>query len=61
MTITIREQVLAALRNNPGLNSVKLAEFIGIETRKISGTETGLDYNGYYYAGNGWNYGGKGN
>ena len=25
MTITIREQVLAALRNNPGLNSVKLA------------------------------------
>jgi hypothetical protein len=23
MTITIREQVLAALRNNPGLNSVK--------------------------------------
>lgn len=42
MTITIREQVLAALRNNPGLNSVKLAEFIGIETRKISGTESTL-------------------
>ncbi|MHA0888173.1 hypothetical protein [Lelliottia sp. WAP21] len=24
MTITIREQVLAALRNNPGLNNAKL-------------------------------------
>jgi hypothetical protein len=28
MTITIREQVLAALRNNPGLNNAKLAELI---------------------------------
>ncbi|EIK7095358.1 transcriptional regulator [Escherichia coli] len=37
MTITIREQVLAALRNNPGLNSVKMAELIGIDTKKISG------------------------
>ncbi|CAM8324897.1 hypothetical protein ENASMM123B_06555 [Enterobacter asburiae] len=26
MTITIREQVLAALRNNPKLNNAKLAE-----------------------------------
>ncbi len=34
MTITIREQVLAALRNNPGLNSVKMAELIGIWTPK---------------------------
>lgn len=28
MTITIREQVLAALRNNPGLNNAKLAGLI---------------------------------
>lgn len=42
MTITIREQVLAALRNNPGLNSVKLAELIGMDTRKISGTVSTL-------------------
>ena len=34
MTITIREQVLAALRNNPGLNSMKMAELIGMETQK---------------------------
>ncbi|MDV0895311.1 winged helix-turn-helix transcriptional regulator [Enterobacter cloacae] len=38
MTITIREQVLAALRNNPGLNNAKLAAFIGMDTKKISGT-----------------------
>ncbi|WP_234090150.1 hypothetical protein [Enterobacter asburiae] len=42
MTITIREQVLAALRNNPGLNSVKMAELIGMDTRKISGTVSTL-------------------
>lgn len=42
MTITIREQVLAALRNNPGLNSVKLAELIGMDTKKISGTVSTL-------------------
>ena len=42
MNITIREQVLAALRNNPGLNSVKLAELIGMDTRKISGTVSTL-------------------
>lgn len=38
MTITIREQVLAALRNNPGLNNAKLAGLIGMDTKKISGT-----------------------
>ena len=38
MTITIREQVLAALRNNPGLNNAKLAALIGMDTKKISGT-----------------------
>ncbi len=42
MTITIREQVLAALRNNPGLNSVKLAGLIGMDTKKISGTVSTL-------------------
>jgi DNA-binding MarR family transcriptional regulator len=42
MTITIREQVLAALRNNPGLNNAKLAELIGMDTRKISGTVSTL-------------------
>ncbi|WP_449575970.1 winged helix-turn-helix transcriptional regulator [Lelliottia nimipressuralis] len=38
MTVTIREQVLAALRNNPGLNNVMLADMIGMTTKKISGT-----------------------
>lgn len=38
MTVTIREQVLAALRNNPGLNNVMLANMIGMTTQKISGT-----------------------
>ncbi|HCR0868097.1 TPA: helix-turn-helix transcriptional regulator [Enterobacter roggenkampii] len=42
MTITIRGQILAALRNNPGLNSVKLAELISMDTRKISGTVSTL-------------------
>ena len=37
MTITIREQVLAALRNNPGLNSARIASMIGMTTKKISG------------------------
>ncbi|WP_245168558.1 hypothetical protein [Enterobacter roggenkampii] len=32
-------EVLAALRNNPGLNSVKLAELISMDTRKISDGE----------------------
>ncbi|STL64524.1 Uncharacterised protein [Escherichia coli] len=30
MNITIREQVLAALRNNPGLNNAKLAGLPGV-------------------------------
>ena len=42
MTITIREQVLAALRNNPGLNNAKLAGLIGMDTKKISGTVSTL-------------------
>ena len=42
MTITIREQVLAALRNNLGLNSVRLAGLIGMDTKKISGTVSTL-------------------
>lgn len=42
MTITIREQVLAALRNNPGLNNAKLAALIGMDTKKISGTVSTL-------------------
>ena len=37
MNITIREQVLAALRNNPGLNSARIATMIGMTTKKISG------------------------
>lgn len=37
MNITIREQVLAALRNNPGLNSARIASMIGMTTKKISG------------------------
>lgn len=36
MTITIREQVLAALRNNPGLNSVKLAGLIGNDGLQVA-------------------------
>ena len=42
MTITIREQVLAALRNNPGLNNAKLAGLIGMDTKNISGTVSTL-------------------
>lgn len=42
MTITIREQVLAALRNNPGMNNAKLAALIGMDTKKISGTVSTL-------------------
>ncbi|MBT1909137.1 transcriptional regulator [Enterobacter hormaechei subsp. xiangfangensis] len=42
MAITIREQVLAALRNNPGLNNAKLAGLIGKDTKKISGTVSTL-------------------
>lgn len=38
MTITIRGQILAALRNNPGLNSARIASMIGMTTKKISGT-----------------------
>ena len=37
MTITIRGQILAALRNNPGLNSARIASMIGMTTKKISG------------------------
>ncbi|HDR2612783.1 TPA: winged helix-turn-helix domain-containing protein [Enterobacter ludwigii] len=42
MTITIREQMLAALRNNPGLNNTKLAALIGMDTKKISVTVSTL-------------------
>ena len=42
MTITISEQVLAALRNNPGLSNAKLAGLIGMDTKKISGTVSTL-------------------
>ncbi|EMG7879175.1 winged helix-turn-helix transcriptional regulator [Enterobacter hormaechei] len=42
MTITIREQVLAALRNNPGLNSGRIARMIGMTTKKMSGTVSSL-------------------
>ena len=42
MTITIREQVLAALRNNPGLNSGRIAKMIGMTTKKMSGTVSSL-------------------
>ncbi|HBV9100040.1 TPA: winged helix-turn-helix transcriptional regulator [Escherichia coli] len=42
MNITIREQVLAALRNNPGLNSARIASMIGMTTKKISGTVSTL-------------------
>lgn len=34
MTITIRGQILAALRNNPGLNSGRIARMIGMTTKK---------------------------
>lgn len=34
MTITIRGQILAALRNNPGLNSARIATMIGMTTKK---------------------------
>ena len=37
MTITIRGKILAALRNNPGLNSARIASMIGMTTKKISG------------------------
>lgn len=37
MTITIREQVLAALRNNPGLSNAKLAGLIGMDTKRYQG------------------------
>lgn len=42
MTMTIREHVLAALRNNPGLNNALLANMIGMTTKKISGTISSL-------------------
>lgn len=35
--MTIREKLLATLRNNPGLNPVVLANMLGVTTRKISG------------------------
>lgn len=38
MTITIRGQILAALCNNPGLNSGRIAKMIGMTTKKMSGT-----------------------
>ncbi|MEP8967767.1 winged helix-turn-helix domain-containing protein [Enterobacter hormaechei] len=42
MTITIRGQILAALRNNPGLNSGRIAKMIGMTTKKMSGTVSSL-------------------
>lgn len=42
MTMTIREQLLAALRNNPGTNTVLLASMVGMTTKKISGTVSAL-------------------
>ncbi|WP_395264744.1 winged helix-turn-helix transcriptional regulator [Enterobacter soli] len=42
MTITIREQLLATLRNNPGLNSALLASMVGMTSKKISGTISAL-------------------
>ena len=42
MTITIRGQILAALRNNPCLNSARIASMIGMTTKKISGTVSTL-------------------
>ncbi|MDF4181411.1 hypothetical protein [Escherichia coli] len=41
MNITIREQVLAALRNNPGLNNAKLAGLPGVVHHRsgLSGAE----------------------
>lgn len=35
MTITIRGQILAALRNNPGLNSGRIATMIGMTTKRF--------------------------
>jgi len=37
MSMTIREQLLAAMRNNPGINTVMLASMLGMTTKKISG------------------------
>lgn len=37
MSMTIREQLLAALRNNPGINTVMLSSMLGMTTKKISG------------------------
>lgn len=37
MSMTIREQLLAALRNNPGINTVILSSMLGMTTKKISG------------------------
>lgn len=42
MTITIRGHILAALRNNPGLNSGRIAKMIGMTTKKMSGTVSSL-------------------
>lgn len=42
MTITIRGQILAALSNNPGLNSARIAKMIGMTTKKMSGTVSSL-------------------
>lgn len=42
MTITIRGQILAALRNNPGLNSGRIAKMIGMNTKKMLGTVSSL-------------------
>ena len=36
MTITIRGQILAALRNNPGLNSARIASMIGMTINCIT-------------------------
>lgn len=37
MNMTVRTQILAALRNNPGLNTVSLSSMLGMTTKKISG------------------------
>ncbi|HAV1473948.1 TPA: DUF977 family protein [Enterobacter hormaechei subsp. steigerwaltii] len=42
MTTTIRDQLMAALRNNPGLNSALLASLVGMTSKKISGAISSL-------------------
>jgi len=42
MYMTIRDQLMAALRNNPGLNSALLASLVGMTSKKISGAISSL-------------------